>query len=244
MTAFTLLQAAGRSGEFFPSRALPNLIWAAVWLAVLVCAAHAARRARGGPRAPRLARYLRNQRLYHWGNSAVLAILAISGFLLFARRAPATLPGLSWLSVHEWTGVLFAAGVAFHALAAVRQGESGSMRLRLADLREVVQVGRVFFFGGRTYPQPGKYEALQKLYHAALAVLAVVFVATGALMWAAISRWTTPPREWLEWSRLAHLLAAAALAALVIGHLYFSLIRANRENLRDMLGCAPAGRDV
>ncbi len=109
------------------------------------------------------------------------------------------------------------------------------MRPRLTDWADVRLIWRSFLGATVEYPQPGKYDALQKLFHAALAMLAVLFTVTGALLWLSASRRAWIPRGWLHWSRLGHDIAAVTLAALVIGHIYFSLIQANRENLRDML---------
>lgn len=245
MLRFLFEYASDRYGGFYPARLLPELIWAILWLAIFVCAVHALRRARHNPTAPRRANYILNQRLYHWGNFALLAVLALSGYYLFFRRPPepplaATL-GVSWLSVHEWAGLLFAAGVAFHALASVTRGEPAAMRPALSDVADLWLAARNFLGQTRAYPQPGKYDAWQKLYHAALAVLAITFTASGALMWLSLSRRAAIPRVWLQWSRLAHDLAAVLLAALVIGHVYFSLLKVNRENLRDMVGLKSLG---
>lgn len=238
MPRFLFEYASDRYGGFYPARLLPDLIWAVLWLSVFVCAAHALRRARGDPLAPRRANYILNQRLYHWGNFALLAVLAVSGFFLFFRRPPEAPLAASWLSIHQWAGLLFALGVAFHAVAAFTRGRPDSMRPALSDLSELRLMALNFL--GRTgeYPQPGKYDALQKLYHTALALLAVVFIASGTLLWLSASRRAMMPRGWLQWSRLAHDVAAVAMVALLIGHVYFSLLKVNRENLRDMLGLA------
>ncbi len=241
MLRFLFEYSSDRYGQFYPARLLPELMWAILWLAVFVCAAHALRRARSEPEAPRRANYILNQRLYHWANFLLLAVLAVSGLFLFLRRPPDALAsplGATWLGIHQWAGLLFALGVAFHAVAALARGEPDSMRPARSDLTDLRLMARNFLGRTSDYPKPGKYDALQKLYHTALALLALVFTSSGALMWLSASRRALVARGWLHWSRLAHDLAAAALVALVLGHIYFSLLKANRDNLRDMLGLA------
>ena len=90
-------------GYAYSSRLASPIFWACIWLAVAFCAIHAIRRARGNPAQKPAANYNLNQKLYHWGNFALLAVLALSGFYLFFRQAPVSPGPVStdlWLGEH------------------------------------------------------------------------------------------------------------------------------------------------
>src|SRR3954469_2973188 len=113
-------KASDISGYAYDSRLIGPIVWASIWLAIAFCAIHAIRRARANPMRKPPARYNFNQKLYHWGNFLLLAVLAVSGGFLYFRRAPDS-PlearfGLTWLSLHEWMGLLFGLGVVAHAI--------------------------------------------------------------------------------------------------------------------------------
>src|SRR5436305_2806319 len=133
------------SGYAYDSRLIGPIVWAGVWLAIAFCAIHAIRRARANPAPKPPARYNFNQKLYHWGNFLLLAGLAVSGGFLFFRRAlePPMVGerfGLTWLSLHEWMGLLFGLGVVAHAVAALTRGDRKSMDPQFIDFHEVENI--------------------------------------------------------------------------------------------------------
>lgn len=242
----TLFQyASDRAGEYYPSRISPETFWALLWLTIAFVAIHMVRRARKHPGQKPAARYNLNQRLYHWGNFLLLAVVAFSGYWLFFRNSPASpLSRYSWLDIHIWSGLLFPAGVIAHAVAAVIRGDWRSMRPEVKDLRDAAAIWRNFMGRSSDCPAPGKYDALQKIYHHILALLAVTFTLSGVWMWLSAERYYFAARGWLHAMRLTHDLSAVALVVMVIGHLYFSLLKVNRANLKDMAGLgAPSGQE-
>jgi cytochrome b subunit of formate dehydrogenase len=234
-------KASDINGYAYDSRLIGPIVWASVWLAVGFCAIHAIRRARANPMRKPPARYNLNQKLYHWANFLLLAGLAVSGGFLFFRRMP-ELPmvgerfGLTWLSLHEWMGLLFGLGVLAHALAAMTRGDKKSMEPRFQEFRDMATIWRNFMGWTRDYPAPGKYDALQKIYHHILSLLAMVFVGSGTLMWLSASRIYLSARGLIHFCRQVHDLSALCLVVMVVAHFYFSIIKVNRQNLRDMAG--------
>jgi cytochrome b subunit of formate dehydrogenase len=232
--------ASDRAGYPYWARLSPEWFWACLWLVVLFCAIHVLRRSRSSVPGKTPARYNFNQRLYHWGNFLLLGLVAFSGYWLFFRRAPGGLLGLTWLQIHSWGGLLFAAGVIVHSFAAILRGDWRSMRPEMQDLRDAGLIWRNFLGRTSEYPAPHKYDALQKLYHHVLAVLAITFTTSGVWMWLSAERFHLAERSWLHSLRIIHDLSAVALVVLVIGHIYFSIIKANRANLKDMAGVGTA----
>lgn len=228
--------APDRPGFPYLSQLSPELFWALFWLAVAFCAIHAIRRARGYVPGKAPARYNLNQRLYHWGNFLLLALVAFSGYWLFFKRAPEGVYGFTWLQIHSYAGLLFAVGVMAHAIAATVRGDWRSMRPEWKDFREAGTIWRNFLGRTKEYPAPGKYDALQKIYHHILSVLAITFTGSGVFMWLSAERYYLSSRGMVHFLRITHDTSAFLLAVMVIGHVYFSIIKANRQNLRDMAG--------
>jgi formate dehydrogenase gamma subunit len=194
------------------------------------------RRARNRAAAKPIAGYNLNQRLYHWGNLLLLALLVVSGYWLFFRHSPAGPVGLTWLQIHSWSGLLFAVGVVFHAIVASLRGDWRSMRPQMRDFRDAGTIWRNFLGRTNEYPVPGKYDALQKIYHHILAFLAISFTVSGVWMWLSAERFHLAERSRLHFLRVVHDSSAVLLLVMIVGHVYFSLIKANRANLKDMAG--------
>lgn len=228
--------APDEDGYSYLAQLSAELLWITVWLTIAFCAIHAIRRARSSVPVKPPAGYNWNQRLYHWGNFLLLAVVAVSGYWLFFRRAPDGLLGLTWLEIHSWGGLLFTAGVIFHAFAATLRGDWRSMRPELRDFRNAAVIWKNFLGRTTAYPLPGKYDALQKIYHHVLALLAVTFTVSGISMWLSAEHLHFVRRSGLHFWRIVHDGSAFLLVAMVIGHIYFSIIKPNRANLKDMTG--------
>jgi cytochrome b subunit of formate dehydrogenase len=234
--------ASDRDGDFYLSQLSAELLWITLWLTVGFCAIHVIRRARSTALTKPPAGYNWNQRLYHWGNFLLLVLVAVSGYWLFFRRAPNGLFGLTWLQIHSWSGLLFAAGVIFHAVSATLRGDWRSMRPQVQDLRDAVLIWKNFLGRSSVYPVSGKYDPLQKIYHHILSLLAITFTISGISMWLSAERIHLVRRSGLHFWRVVHDGSAFVLAAVVIGHFYFSIIKPNRANLKDMAGLDTSAR--
>ncbi len=232
-------RAPDRDGFPYLSQLSPDFFWILFWLAIAFCAIHAIRRARMHVPGKAPARYNWNQRLYHWGNFLLLALVSFSGYWLYFRRAPAGLFGFSWLEIHSYAGLVFAAGVIFHAVAATLRGDTRSMRPEWRDFREAGIIWRNFLGRTTEYPAPGKYDALQKIYHHILSLLTVTFTLSGVFMWMSSARIYLAGRGFIQSLRIVHDVSAFLLIVMVVGHIYFSIIKANRRNLKDMAGVEP-----
>lgn len=232
--------SSDREGFSYLAQLSPALLWTCAWLTIAFCAIHVIRRARTQPPSKPPARYNWNQRLYHWGNLLLLLLVAISGYFLFVRQAPAPIFGFTWLDIHSYGGLLFLFGVLFHAVSATIKGDWRSMRPQFRDFRDAALIWRNFLGKTSEYPPLGKYDPLQKIYHHLLSVLFITFGVSGIWMWLSAERLHLAGRGWLHTLRIVHDLSAVLLAILVLGHFYFSLIKANRANLKDMAGVGTA----
>lgn len=168
-------------------------------------------------------RHLLFDRLYHW-------LMAIAVFVLMGT---AFLPILGvkfqWLEIHWITGVALTVLVAVHIVRAVIWLDRRSMMIWIDDGKDIVQDIR-HTLGGNTPPaRPGKYGALQKLYHLGIAALILATMATGLLMLLKIDTplWRRNP-YWFAgdtWGIIyvLHDLAAMAMITMVMIHIYFAL---------------------
>jgi len=172
----------------------------------------------------RVLRHALVDRLYHW-------LMAIAVFVLMGT---AFLPILGvkfqWVEIHWISGVLLTGLVVFHVVRAVFWLEWRSMLIWLTDAHDLWQDMRHTLIGGATpLARPGKYNALQKLYHLGIAILAIAVVVSGLLMLLKIDApfWRRNP-YWFSndtWGIIyaVHGFAAMAMVTMVMIHIYFAL---------------------
>jgi cytochrome b subunit of formate dehydrogenase len=163
-------------------------------------------------------------RLYHW-------LMAVSVFVLMGT---AFLPILGiqfqWVEIHWMTGVLLAVLVFIHIVRATIWQDWRSMLFGPADIRDVLRdMRRILGAGGVPPALPGKYDALQKLYHFGIALLVLAVVVTGLLMLLKIDTpfWRRNP-YWFSndtWGIIyaVHGFAAMAMVTMIMIHIYFAL---------------------
>lgn len=243
--------AQDRWGDWVPSQLLSSVAWTIVLLSVAFVGIHYARRGWSQPTfqpeeitlpTKQVEKYLLTQRLYHWGNFLIIAALLISGIFLFLQQ-PSTLGHLlgSWFQIHEISASLFIVGLIVHIIAATQRGEPQSMWFQSHDFQDVMLSLKNFFGQANKYPRSGKYDVVQKIYHAVLAVIAVGMIFTGGVMWLNARAFLNLPRKLIGISRLIHDLFTFLLFALIIGHIYFGLLKSNKEKLKAMIsGWLPA----
>ena len=231
--------------DFYTDAAAQQLMSASAWLLVAIAAGfiavHLIRRSAGHPVATmpaaklppdgRARRYEVGARLYHWGNAFLALGLAVSGTALFS---PGVLGGGSWLLVHEVLAVLFAAGLALHVAVAPRRGEGRSMWFDARDGTDLRVIAANFVGRTREYPAFGKYDPWQKIFHALLALLAAALVFSGTYLLLNAEAWMTFGHPWMRSMRLLHDVSAYTFAAVLLGHVYFGVIRVNWPQLVSM----------
>jgi cytochrome b subunit of formate dehydrogenase len=179
--------------------------------------------ANAAPSQGRVIRHLLVDRVYHWLMAACVLILMGTAFL------PIIGYKFEWLGLHWTTGVLLSVLVVIHVVRAVVWQDFWSMMIDGRDLRNFRRIV-VRGAGGEAAPTalPGKYDGLQKLYHAGIAVLVLALVGSGLLMLLKIDTplWRRNP-YWFadyQWGVIyaVHGLAAMALVSMVMIHIYFA----------------------
>jgi cytochrome b subunit of formate dehydrogenase len=175
------------------------------------------------PTPARVRRHLLIDRVYHWLMAASVLVLIGTAFL------PILGYKFEWLGLHWTTGVLLSVLVAIHIVRAAFWQDFRSMVPDATDARNAWR--RLARAAGGKAPAPalpGKYDGLQKLYHAGIAALVLAIVGSGLLMLLKIDTplWRRNP-YWFadyEWGVIyaVHGLAAMALISMVMIHIYFA----------------------
>jgi cytochrome b subunit of formate dehydrogenase len=172
----------------------------------------------------RVRRHRLVDRLYHWIMAASVLTLMATAFL------PIVGIKFEWLTLHWTTGVVLSGLVVYHIVRATIWQHPSWMMIDTADIangwRRLVR-----FFGGAAAPpgKSGKYNGLQKLYHAGAATLVLAIVVTGLLMLLKIDTplWRRNPYWFADYSwgviYAVHDFAAMALLTLVMIHIYFAV---------------------
>jgi cytochrome b subunit of formate dehydrogenase len=175
-------------------------------------------------RGERVRRHHLVDRIYHWAMAACVLTLLATAFL------PIIGYKFEWLGLHWTTGVALTLLVAVHIVRATIWQDFWAMVIDFTDIRNGWRlVTRAV--GGKGPPpgRPGKYNGLQKLYHAGIAVLVLAVIATGALMLLKIDTplWRRDPYRLSndEWGVVyaMHGFAAMGLITLLMIHIYFAL---------------------
>ena len=181
------------------------------------------RRRSGTSPADRVTRHRLVDRLYHWLMAAAVLTLMATAFL------PILGWEFQWLDVHWMTGVLLSALVLIHIVRALVWQDWRNMWIGTADIAELWRDARhVMTARGESVP-PGKYSALQKLYHLAVTILILSIVGSGLLMLLKIDTplWRRNPYWFANdtWGIIyaVHGLAAMAMITMLIIHVYFAL---------------------
>jgi formate dehydrogenase subunit gamma len=189
-----------------------------------------------GRESGRIRRHHLADRLYHWAMAACVLILMATAFL------PIIGYKFEWLGLHWTTGVALTALVAIHIVRAVIWQDFWAMVIDAADIRNGWRlVARTLGIKGPAPGMPGKYNGLQKLYHTGIAVLVLAIIATGALMLLKIDTplWRRNPYVFSAdtWGVIyvVHGMAAMTIVAIVIIHLYFTLMPDSWYMLRAMV---------
>ena len=217
---------------------------AVLTMALVLCfaALHLLRRASGyplstdaGPKVTpdiRIHKYEIGARLFHWGNLLFVAGLAVSGLALFT---PGTLGRAPWLLIHELFAAGFIAALLLHVIVAPLRGEGRSMRFEIRDWKDLKRIAANFLGRTRDYPSFGKYDPWQKIYHAQLTLLCAALIFSGVYLVLSAQVWATYSHNWMRSMRLLHDIGAFTFLAIILGHIYFGIIRVNWPQLMAMI---------
>jgi formate dehydrogenase subunit gamma len=172
----------------------------------------------------RVRRHRLVDRLYHWLMAACVLILLATAFL------PIIGVKFDWLGLHWMTGVVLAVLVVYHIVRASIWQSLRSMMIDTADIANGwLRLAGVFGAAVAPPGKPGKYNGLQKLYHAGVAALVLAIVASGLLMLLKIDTpfWRRNPYWFADYSwgviYAVHGLAAMALLTMIMIHIYFAI---------------------
>lgn len=176
----------------------------------------------------RLRKYELGARLYHWANAVLLAALAVSGLALYR---PGILAAAPWLLIHEVSATLFAAALLLHIVVAPQRGSGRAMWFESRDWRDMKLILANFFGRTNDYPACGKYDPWQKIYHAFLTIASGAVIFSGIYLIASAEVWRTFSHQWLRSMRVLHDIGATAFIAVIVGHIYFGVIRVNWPQL-------------
>lgn len=171
-------------------------------------------------------RFGRTERALHWTNATAFFALLGTGLVLWLPELSVMVGRRSLVKeIHVWTALAWVAAVVLIIALGDRQ------RLR-ADWREIETIDRDDrrWLLGRRAPQ-GRFNAGQKLNAIMTAAFALLFAASGALLWLAAResrfRWDGPI--------VVHDALTLASLGLLLGHLYLAVIHpTTRHALRGM----------
>jgi formate dehydrogenase subunit gamma len=173
-------------------------------------------------------RFSRTERTLHWVNATGFFLLLATGLILF-------LPSLSVdvgrrpliKDIHFWGGIGWVAALILIALLGDRRGI-----LRTARELDVFAPEDVNWLRGREPAEQGRFNAGQKLNAALTAAFVVLFLVSGLLLWFG----EQDTRFRFASTVVLHDGLLYAAVALLLGHLYLSLIHpATRHALRGMV---------
>lgn len=190
------------------------------------------------PAAKRLERYELGARLYHWGNSVILVLLIWSGAAFFFPGLIfplASYVGVSWLLAHEILAGIFIVFVILHILSAIFRTGLRQMWFGRGDGRDLARRIRYYSGGSAALSKYAKFDIIQKIYHALLAIFALVMIVTGVSLFLSSEVFMTLNPDWMRWQRILHDIFAFLFAAVIIGHIYLRLIRSRWPTLAAMV---------
>ncbi len=229
-------------GSLGSQQLLGNAAVLAIALVLCFAGLHLLRRATGHPLStdagPKLApqvrirKYETGARLFHWGNLLFAAGLAVSGVALFT---PGTLGRAPWLLIHELFAAGFIAALLLHVVVAPLRGEGRTMWFQARDWGDLKRTAANFLGRTRDYPLFGKYDPWQKIYHALLTLLCVALIFSGVFLVLSAQVWATFSHNWMRGMRLMHDIGAFSFIAIIVGHIYFGIIRVNWPQLVAMI---------
>jgi len=195
-----------------------DLLYLVVVAALIVIVGHAVfaamqkRAAKPSSEGDRVQRHAGVDRWFHW-------IMAISVFaLLITGVLPIIGFEFAWLTLHWIFGLLLTVSVVFHILRSLFMQYWKTMWIGPSDMKELSD----------SSVKPGKYSLAQKGMHATVALLSLLVIGTGLVLFAMIDtpwweRSNALSEATLGWMFFLHGLSTLALIGLIALHVYFGL---------------------
>ena len=170
---------------------------------------------------PLLHRFNLLERIVHWVVGVTYVALLLTG-LAFAY------PPLFWLTaplgggamarvLHPYIGALFGVAMLLMVVLWIRD-----MFLNRLDVQWMAAVHHYATHQRDKVPPAGKYNAGQKLFFWVQGVLAIVFVATGVMLW--FPEQFAPARTLLSSARLLHYMATLGGGLFLVLHVYLGTV--------------------
>jgi cytochrome b subunit of formate dehydrogenase len=208
-----------------------DLLWlviVAAFFAIVLHGIYEARQERGAlpsSEGERVQRHQKIDRIFHWIMAFSMFALLITGIL------PIIGVNFAWLSLHWMAGLLLTAIVLAHIMRSIFVKDLSSVAISATDIREGLDDSK----------KPGKYSVAQKGMHAAVAVVTLVVIVTGLIMFAMMNtpwweRTNSLSESTLGWTFLLHGLSTLALVGFISLHVYFALRPEKLFYLRSMFG--------
>ncbi len=173
-------------------------------------------------------RFTLTERMLHWVHASAFLVLLGSGLVLYLpslSTAVARRPLIK--DIHFWTGISWAGAILLVAAL-------GNRRAVAQTIREIDRFDRDDgrFLAGRTTSPQGRFNAGQKVNAILTAAFAVLFFASGLLLWYG----ERDTRFRLGGTVFLHDALMYLSVVIVAGHLYLSLIHpTTRHALRGMI---------
>lgn len=171
-------------------------------------------------------RYRKPTRILHWVHTVSFIILGITGFILFIPGLSAAVAhGSDTRFLHRIFAFLFVIGPLVYVLTnpkAAIKGVKEAFTWGKEDMEWLQAAPRYYFLADeKAMPPQGHMNTGQKMWWFMVIVFGVVFVVSGAIMWALKE---TAPLAVLRWSVFAHDVAFIATGTMFFVHLYLSVI--------------------
>ncbi|MDH5214964.1 MAG: cytochrome b/b6 domain-containing protein [Gammaproteobacteria bacterium] len=218
----SVVEIATYKNDVWGREVLLGVSWELLWLVIVVpfvfIALHAifqaSRRKKEKPSSggERVRRHDGVDRLFHWVMAASVFVLLITGVF------PIIGINFSWLTIHWVAGIVLTLAVVFHIVRSLFWQDLKSMWIAPSDLRELSDTTR----------KPGKYSLAQKGMHATVAILTLMVIISGLILFAMIDtpwwdRSNALTEATLGMMFFLHGVATLALIALICLHIYFGL---------------------
>jgi len=175
-------------------------------------------------------------RFWHWSLFGMLLALWISGAAFYSPGSVPALPlGISWLFVHLAMAILFTVGSFVHSI----HGFMGHLDPRTVwfdrhDWQELVASARYYLGLTPEVPKLGKFGVWNKVFHTALAVLALIMIISGISLSLDTLGWASIDQNWQRRQRLLHDFGSYGFLVVLAAHVFWQLLKSRRAQLRSI----------